>query len=358
MKETLKKIRMEIDRIDDDIIDLLQRRCELSEEVGVLKQKNNKDTFDPSRETAIIKRLASKVKPPLTRSLVEGMFNEIFSISRSLQKKKNVAFLGPEGSYSHQATYNIFSHDAVFMPQKDIDSVVQEVITGRADLGIVPVENSTEGMINRTMDLMAESRLVIRSEIMLPIRNCLLTNAQMHEITKVYSHPQPLAQCRNWLMKNLPDIPTIETSSTSNASIAASEEKNTAAVASSLCAQLYGLKVLVDNINDYRENMTRFWIIAKNMAPIEGPAKTSIIVTLENTPGSLYNAIGIFADEGINLTKIESRPSKKNPWEYLFFIDFQGNLKDEPVVNVMKRIKQYTREVIVLGSYPEGRRLD
>ncbi len=358
MAKNIESIRKEIDAIDDEMVSLLQKRCDLAVEIGKLKNRENKDTFDPAREMAILERLASGARPPLTRSMVEGVFNEIFSISRSLQRKKKIAYLGPEGSYSHQATHTVFSQDSDLLPQKDIESVITEVLANRADLGVVPVENSTEGMINRTLDMMATSRLFICREIMLPIRNCLLSTTTMDRINKVYSHPQPLAQCRNWLMKNLPAAETVETPSTSIAAMAASSEERSAAIASSLAAALYGLNILVDNINDCQENITRFWVISRTSLPIEGRTKTSIIVTLENVPGALYNAIGVFASNGINLTKIESRPSKKNPWEYLFFIDFQGNLKDENVKTAMEEIKAYTREIIILGSYPEGRIYD
>ncbi len=355
MERDIDDIRKEIDDIDDKFLNLLHRRCELSVKVGRLKGKHNKDPLDPSREAAILERLTALVHPPLQESMVEKIFTDIFSISRSLQAKKKVAFLGPEGSYSHQATYAVFSQDAQLIPKKDIESVINEVAAGRAELGVVPVENSTEGMINRTLDMMVTSRLFVSREIMLPIRNCLLSKTSMDKIEQVFSHPQGLAQCRHWLMDNLPDARTIETASTSDAAVAAAKQHNAAAIASSLAAELYGLSILAENINDLSENITRFWVLSRTRNQIAGPAKTSIIVTLENIPGALYNAIGIFAGKGINLTKIESRPSKKNPWEYLFFIDFQGNLEEDNVKAAIKEITSYTRDVIILGSYPEGR---
>ncbi len=355
MGNDIDRVRRMIDSIDDKLLALIQRRCELSVEIGRLKNKDNLHTFDPSRETAIIERLSSAIRPPLTRSMVEGIFSEIFSMSRSLQKKKKVAFLGPEGSYSHQATLMMFSQDSEVIPQKDIETVITEVAVHRAELGVVPVENSTEGMINRTLDMMATSKLFVCREIMLPIRNCLLSTTPLAKIQKVFSHPQALAQCRHWLMDNLPAAETIEMPSTSLAAVAAKKEEGSAAIASPLAAGLYGLDIVAENINDCHENITRFWVISPTMLPIEGKTKTSIIVTLENVPGALYHATGVFAGRGINLTKIESRPAKKNPWEYLFFIDFQGNLMDENVKAVMEEIKSYTREIIILGSYVEGR---
>lgn len=358
MDKDAERVRIEIDSVDDELLSLIQRRCELSVEMGLIKHRSNLKAFDPSREAAIIERLSSAARPPLTRAMVERLFNEIFSLSRSLQEKKKIAFLGPEGSYSHQAAHTVFSQDSDLIPQKDIETVITEVLTHRADLGVVPVENSSEGMINRTLDMMASSKLFVCRELMLPIRNCLLSMAEMKEIGKVYSHPQAFAQCRNWLLANLPDAQTVEMPSTSLAALAASREEHSAAIASSLAAELYGLTILAENINDWHENITRFWVISPEAIPTEGKAKTSIIITLENVPGALYNAIGVFAGKGINLTKIESRPSKKNPWEYMFFIDFQGNLQDENVGAAMEEIKSFTKDIIILGSYPEGRVMD
>ncbi|HOE73836.1 MAG TPA: prephenate dehydratase [Deltaproteobacteria bacterium] len=355
MSDDIDAIRAQIDSIDDELLELLRKRFELSVEMGALKGRSSRDIFDPSREEAIIERLTSGIRPPLTPSMVEKIFLEIFSISRFLQGKKTVAYLGPEGSYSHQASVALFGDDTRLVPQKDIDAVISEVLMHRADLGVVPVENSTEGMVNRTLDLMATSRLYVSREAMLPIRNCLLSSTTLDDVRTVYSHPQALAQCRNWISNNLPGAEIRETTSTSDAAVAAGRDEHGAAIASSLSARLYDLNILAENISDFQENITRFWVIAPAMTPVEGKAKTSIIITLENVPGALYHAVGVFAAQGINLTKIESRPSRKNPWEYIFFIDFQGSLTDANVRNAMTEIRSYTREVIVLGSYPEGR---
>ena len=355
MSKDMDAIREQIDAIDDELLDLLRKRFELCVKMGELKNRTNRDAFDPSREEAIVERLTGHLRPPLTAAAVEKIFTEIFSISRSLQKKRKVAYLGPEGSYSHQAAHVLFSHDARLVPQKDIDAVISEVLMHRAELGVVPVENSTEGMVNRTLDLMAVSRLFVNREVTLPIRNCLLSSTALENVRVVYSHPQALAQCRNWLTNNLPGAEVQETPSTSDAALAARGREHAAAVASSLSARLYGLDILAENISDFQENITRFWVVSPAMTPVEGKAKTSIILTLENIPGALYHAIGVFAAQGVNLTKIESRPSKKNPWEYIFFIDFQGSLMDENVEKAMEEIRRCTRDVTVLGSYPEGR---
>jgi chorismate mutase / prephenate dehydratase len=355
MGKDIDEVRKAIDAIDDELLALIQKRCGLSVEIGRLKVREGLGPFDPSRERAIVDRLAAKAKPPLTRAMIETVFAQIFSASRSLQKRKAVAYLGPEGSYSHQAARQVFSLDADLQPRPDIGAVIAEVLTGRADLGIVPVENSTEGMVNLTLDLMSSAKLFVCGEIMLPIRNCLLSLSPLKEVKKVYSHPQALAQCRKWILDNLGNAETVETPSTSTAALAAREEPGSAAIASALAAELYGLAILAENINDCQENITRFWVVSRAMAPVTGRAKTSIIVSLENIPGALHHATGVFASKGINLTKIESRPSKKNPWEYVFFIDFEGSLDDGNVREALADIKAYTREIIILGSYPEGR---
>jgi chorismate mutase/prephenate dehydratase len=355
MGKDIDAARAAVDAIDDELLELITKRCALSVEIGRIKSRDNLVCFDPSREQAIIDRLAAKAEPPLTRAMIEAVFGQIFSISRSLQKRKAVAYLGPEGSWSHQAARQVFPLDADLAPLADIAAVITEVLSGRADLGVVPVENSTEGMVNLTLDMMSSSRLFVCAELMLPIRNCLLSRSRIDEIRTVYSHPQALAQCRKWITDHLAGAKTVETPSTSTAACTAREEPGSAAIASAIAAELYGLDVIAENINDCQENITRFWVISRAMAPVSGTAKTSIIVSLENIPGALYHAVGVFAGKGINLTKIESRPSKKNPWEYVFFIDFQGSLEDANVKEAMEQIKSYTREIIILGSYPEGR---
>jgi chorismate mutase/prephenate dehydratase len=322
-----------------------------------MKRTVEKNIYDPVRENEIILRLDPMIEPPLTKPMIERVMREIFSISRAIQQRQKVAFLGPEGSFSHQVAFTVFSQDGDLMSMKDIESVIEAVASSRADLGVVPVENSTEGMINRTLDTMATTRLSVCQEILLPIRNCLLSNIPKEKIERVYSHPQPIAQCKGWLMANLPQAEIIETPSTSDAAIFARTHENSAAIASAIASELYGLPVIAENINDIRENITRFWVITRKAISVEGKAKTSIIVTLDNVPGALYNALGVFSRNGINLTKIESRPSKKNPWEYLFFIDFQGNLIEDPVKTSLEEIKPFTRDIIILGSYPEGRTL-
>lgn len=357
MRKKMDDIRIQIDALDEEILNLLHKRSLLSVEMGRIKRAEQKLVFDPAREEEIINRLDAHRQAPLTRPMVEGIFREVFSASRSLQQRQKIAYLGPEGSFSHQGAFTVFSQDGDLMPFKDIESVIQAVSSSRVDLGVVPVENSTEGMITWTLDMMASTRLCVIQEFMLPIRNCLLALIPKERIRTVFSHPQPLAQCRGWLLSNIPQAEIIETTSTSEAAMAARSHETGAAVASAMAAEIYGLSIIAENINDLRENITRFWVISRAAVPVSGSAKSSIIVTLDNRPGALYNALGVFARNGINLTKIESRPSKKSPWEYLFFIDFQGNLIDDSVKEAIEEIRSFTRDLIILGSYPEGRTL-
>ncbi len=355
MNKEMDRIRRSIDTIDNDIAKLLSKRAQLSRKVGTIKHANGIKTYSPEREREIIDRLETLIDPPLERGMIEAVFNTIFSVSRSLQARTRIAYLGPEGTYSHEAAVSVFPCDADLVPETSIDMIIEDVNAGRVDLGIVPVENSTEGIINQTLDLMVSSRLFVIKEILLPVKHCLISKTDMDNIRKVYSHPQPFAQCRLWLKKNLPDAKTIDTSSTSEAAQIAVKEKYSAAIASMNSARIYGLDILARNINDYHDNITRFWVISKRMAEPVSNAKTSIIMALENTPGALYNALGVFSSQGINLTKIQSRPSKKGPWEYLFFIDFTGGLTEENVVRTLDNLKPFTKEIIILGSYPEER---
>jgi len=355
MNNEMDRIRSSIDSIDNDIARLLSKRAGLSKQVGRLKHENGMKTYSPEREREIIDRLETLIEPPLERGMIEAVFNTIFSVSRSLQAVTRIAYLGPVGTYSHEAAISVFPCDADLIPKASIDLIIEDVNAGRVDLGVVPVENSTEGIINQTLDLMVSSRLFVIREILLPIRHCLISKTDIGKIRKVYSHPQPFAQCRLWLKKNLPDAKTIDTASTSEAAQIAVNEKNTAAIASLNSARIYGLNIVASNINDYHDNITRFWIISKKMAEPSTGAKTSIIMALDNTPGALYNALGVFSSQGIDLTKIQSRPSRKGPWEYLFFIDFIGGLLEEKVVRTLDNLKSYTKEIIILGSYPEER---
>jgi chorismate mutase / prephenate dehydratase len=353
MNNEMDKIRGSIDSIDNDIVRLLSKRAGLSRQIGRLKHENGIKTFSPERERAIVDRLETLIEPPLERSMIEAVFNAIFSVSRSLQAITKVAYLGPVGTYSHEAACSIFPCDAELVPEASIDLIIEDVSADRVDLGIVPVENSTEGMISQTLDLMVSSRLFVIREILLPVKHCLLSRTDIGSIKKVYSHPQPFAQCRLWLKKNLPDAKTIDTASTSEAAQIASSGENSAAIASLNAARIYGLDVIAKNINDYHNNITRFWIVSKKMAVPSAGAKTSIIMALDNTPGALYHALGVFSSQGINLTKIQSRPSRKGPWEYLFFIDFVGGLSDEKVTRTLENLKPFTKEITILGSYPE-----
>lgn len=322
-------------------------------QMGALKQVNGRQPFDPERERLIVERLSAIIRPPLTQDMLAALMHVVFSISRALQARRKIAYLGPEGSYSHEAACLIFPCDATLIPMPAFAAVIEEVIAGRVDLGIVPVENSTEGMVAQTLDLMVSSRLFVVREIQLPIRNCLLSKTSLGRIERVYSHPQALAQCRTWLQTNLPAAETIATASTSDAARRAVADDRSAAIASEQAAGLYAIPVLAADINDASANITRFWVLSREMIAPQGHAKTSLILALDNKPGALYHALGAFAAQGINLTKIESRPSRRDPWEYLFFIDFQGALADETVHKAMEAIRAYAREIIILGSYPE-----
>ena len=354
MNDEIESLRNSIDALDNEFIALLQKRAELAVQMGRLKQANGKGTFDPDRELSILSRLCTEIHPPLTNTMVSSLFQVIFSISRALQEQRKIAYLGPEESYSYEAATSVFPCDAILLPRNSIEEVIQDVIAERADLGIVPVENSSEGMISQTLDLMVSARLFVVREILLAISHCLLSRTSMGKIERVFSPPQALAQCRQYLRANLSQAVLVETASVVDAACAAAAQESSAAIASAHAGQRYGLTILAANINDYPKNITRFWVLSRNILSVQGKVKTSLILLLENKPGSLYHVLGAFASQGINLTKIESRPSRKDPWKHITFIDFQGGLHEEHVQKAMQDIKTYTSDVIVLGSYPEG----
>jgi chorismate mutase/prephenate dehydratase len=351
----IQKRRHEIDRIDGEILDLINKRTTKSLEIGQLKKKGELPVYDPSREREIIDALCSINDGPLPASSLRHIFSEIMSASRALQVSTRVAFLGPEHTFSHMAALEHFSISCEFSPQATITEVFQEVESGHAQYGVVPVENSTEGSVNITLDLMLDSDLLIVGETYVKIDQTLMCReGDLDRIERIFSHPQALNQCRLWLQRNLPARPLIETSSTAEAARRAREENGAAAIGSELAARHYGLAVVARKIQNYTSNITRFFLIGKEAHERTGKDKTSIIFTTVHQPGALYKALKPLADSGINLTRIESRPAGGKPWEYSFFVDFQGHSSDPDVTNALDGMKKSMEFLKVLGSYPRG----
>ena len=355
-KKTLKTLRQEIDALDDRLLELLNLRAELVIEVGRLKSDGRGEFHVPSREREIYERLSSQNPGPFPNDGLKSVFREIMSASLALEAPMKVAFLGPKATFSHLAVLQHFGYSAEVVPQKSIPAVFEEVEKGRAQYGVVPVENSTEGVVFHTLDMFMESELKINAEVLLEVHQDLLSRTgRLEDIKKVYSHPQPFAQCRNWLMENLPHVPLVDVASTAVAAQIVSEDYTAAAIASELAATLYDLKVVRARIEDQVNNFTRFLIIGKKMAEKSGNDKTSLMFSVKDEPGILYRMLEPFANRSINLSKIESRPMKKKAWEYIFFLDLMGHI-DEPVIaEAVHELKQYCQFVKVLGSYPKAK---
>lgn len=351
----LEKIRKKIDRIDQDILKGLVRRALCAREIGKLKNRSGSEIYSVAREREIIDRLLAQKIGPMEPEDVETIFQEIFNVSRNLQRRLKVAFFGPEATFTHQVAIKHFGQGAQMLPQRTIGDVFDEVEKGRADYGVVPIENSTEGVVNHTLDMFMESGLVICAEREESISQYLLSSSgQLSKIKKVYSHPQALAQCRRWLESRLPKAERVESPSTADAASQASLDAGVAAIASSLAAKLYHLKVAAANIQDFQENSTRFLVIGKHYAGPSGKDKTSIFVSVKDRVGALNDLLLVFKKYNLNLTKIESRPTKKKAWEYVFFMDFIGHSTEPAVQRALAELKKSCLYIKILGSYPRS----
>jgi len=351
----LHDLRKEIDRLDQQVLELLTKRAEIALEIGKHKQRAKKSFFTPEREHQVLNRLTSANKGPLPNTALRAIYREIISASRSLEKPLTVAYWGPPATNTHMASIQKFGSSCSFMPMDTIPDVFSEVERERADYGVVPIENSTEGVINHTLDTFLASKLKICSEVYLPITHNLLSQASsLSEIKRVYSIPTATAQCRNWLRANLPDVEILDVSTTARGAQLCAEEPASAAIATSLAAEIYGLKLLAEHIEDNPQNRTRFLVVGYNEPAPSGRDKTSVMFSVPHKAGSLFRAMSAFEKYDINLTMIESRPTKLTPWEYVFFIDCQGHIKDQSVQKALAALKEYTLFVTVLGSYPEA----
>lgn len=351
----LSELRKKVDEVDDRLLQSLNDRAKIVQKIGEIKAQSKEEVYASSRERQIMDRLAAANKGPLSEEAVEDIFRTIINHCRVLEKKLQIAYFGPEATYTHQAALKHFGSLADYTPVKSIGDVFEEVEKGRADYGVVPIENSTEGVVNHTLDMFMESELVICAEREDDINHYLLAAQEsLKQVKSVYSHPQPLAQCRRWLETHLPGVAVHEAASTADAAAHAALDANSAAIASSLAADIYHLKVVAKNIQDSKHNATRFLVIGKKLPPPSGHDKTSILLSIKDRVGALHDLLMAFKKEKINLTKIESRPTKKKAWEYVFFIDLEGHMANDHVQRVMKELQDYCVFVKVLGSYPRG----
>jgi chorismate mutase / prephenate dehydratase len=349
--------RTRINELDNQILNLLNQRAEAALQIGNLKRRQGTPSYVPEREAEILRSLSARSRGPLTADNVTAIWREVLSACRALEGPQTVAYLGPQATFTHQAALGRFGSAAEFHPARTILDVFDEVERGRAAFGVVPVENSTEGAVNVTLDRLIDSEATICGEIYLEIAQQLLSRASdLSEVKRVLSHPQGLAQCRGWLAANLRDVVTEETSSTAAAVEVAAGDPTVAAIAAELAGTLYGVPVLRARIEDNRHNATRFLVIGSPTRSVSaapsGRDKTSLLFAMKNEPGSLYRILEPFVRAGLNLTKIESRPAKIRAWEYVIFVDFEGHRETPAVAAALREIGERTLHLKVLGSYP------
>ncbi|MCK5241167.1 prephenate dehydratase [bacterium] len=352
----LEKARKAIDRIDEQIVDLLNQRAALAVEISHQKRKSNLPVFAPDRESKLFQRLKQLGKDgPLPQQALLAIYREVISASIALQAVQKIAFFGPEGTFTHQAALEQFGSSADYLPVRGIADVFREVERGRADYGVVPIENSTEGVVNHTLDMFPDTQVKICAEISLRVSQNLLSHERSTaSVKKVYTHPQPLGQCRTWLDGNLPEVEIIEVSSTAQAAQLAAKHKRTAAIASRLAGKLNSLTLLARDIEDQPDNRTRFLVLGRHLSGPTGKDKTSIMLGIKDSVGALHRILKPFAGFNISLTSIESRPSRKGVWNYIFFIDCLGHVSDPKIKKVLTALKPLTSNLQVLGSYPRG----
>lgn len=351
----LSSCRIEIDRLDDEILRLLNERSQYVIQVGNIKKQKDAEAHlhTPGREAEIVERLTKTNPGPFPSSAIRPVYREIMSASLSLEGSQTVAYLGPQATFTHLAALRKFGESAQYIPVKSIKDVFDEVERGRVRFGVVPIENSTEGVVNHTLDLFVDSPLLIYGEVMFEISHHFLSQADRFESIKtVYSHPHAIAQCRKWLEANLSSVAIAEEPSTARAAERCVEDPTAGAIASELAAQLYGLRILQARIEDNVQNFTRFIILSQRGAERTGKDKTSIIVSAKDRVGALYDLIRPFSSYGINMTKIESRPTRRKVWEYLFFMDLEGHQEDDRLKKALEEVKGRCMFLKVLGSYP------
>jgi chorismate mutase/prephenate dehydratase len=345
--------RSRINNLDEQILNLLNQRGQAALQIGELKRQQDLPYFAPERESQVLERLVALNPGPLAADAVRAIWREILSASLALEAPLPVAYLGPAGTFTHQAAAKRFGSLASFAPVRTIADIFEEVERGRAQFGVVPVENSTEGTVNVTLDRLIDSDVQITGEVTLDIAHHLVSRAtDLAEIKIVCSHPQALGQCRQWLGAHLPDVPIEELSSTSLAAERARDDPSVAGISSEMAARLYGVPMLRRRIEDNAANSTRFLVIGRRPAAPTGRDKTSILFSMKNEPGVLYSILEPFAARRLNLTKIESRPTKRRPWEYVNFVDFEGHRDTDVVRTVLAEVKERCQFLKVLGSYP------
>jgi chorismate mutase/prephenate dehydratase len=350
--DALKKIRARIDALDDSIVDLLGERAALAQAIGHAKSGAK---YRPEREAQVLRRVKARNKGPLPAPALARLYTEIMSACRALEDGIAVAFLGPQGTFSEEAAIRQFGGQARLDPCASIDDVFRQVEVGAANYGVVPIENSTEGSISRTHDLLLATPLRICGEVLLPVHQCLMNKSgKAASVKKILSHSQSLAQCHEWLNQNHPKARRVPVVSNAEAARLATRDAATAAIASKTAASVYGLKIVAGNIEDEPQNTTRFIVIAAQDAGPSGKDKTSLVMSTRNMPGAIHALLTPLAAHGVSMTRLESRPARTGRWEYLFYVDIEGHQQDGNVAEALRELGEKAAFLKNLGSYPAG----
>lgn len=348
----LSEHRKAIDKLDAQIVKLLNERTKHVLGIGEIKLKAGQEIYAPHREQAVLERICKMNTGPITSESLRAIYREIMSSALSLEKSMTIAFLGPEATFTHEAAIRRFGSSLKYSAQRTIAEVFTEVARQRADYGVVPVENSTEGVVTHTLDMFVESDLKIVAQIILRIQQCLVSKYKRDQIKKIYIHPQTLAQCRAFIQRHFPDAELIETSSNARSVEIAAKEKYSAAIAGALAAETYNVPILEKNVQDNAANATRFLVLGRECSPATGKDRTSLMLSIKDEVGALHSALAPFQKYRLNMTKIESRPSKRKAWEYFFFVDCDGHFTDKKVARAINDLESVCNFVKILGSYP------
>jgi chorismate mutase / prephenate dehydratase len=353
VEERLETLREAIDQTDEELLLLLSRRMELAGRVGRIKAEQGLLLFDPCREEAILERLAKANPGPLPEESLRAIYREIFSASRLLQYDLHVGYLGPQWTYSHLAALSLFGHSARYLPSPTLEDVFDDLLKANSHVAVVPIDNSLQGGVGHTLDLLYEREVRVIRECYLEITHFLCSNAEtIQDLKRLYGHPQALEQCRRWVLGNLRHVDLFECSSTAQAAQLAGKDSSAAAICNLYAALQYGLQIVAQRIEDHPENTTRFFVLGDHLNPPTGNDKTSLLFAVPDQPGALHAALEGFALFEVNMTRIESRPNRIFPWQYLFFADLEGHCDDEPIVKALDHLRNQTTFLKLLGSYP------
>ena len=354
---SLEELRKKIDELDHQLVKLLNERARVVVEIGKLKTMTDKPVYSPDREKEVFARIAQANEGPLPDKCLVAIWRELMSGSFVLERPLRIGYLGPGGSFSHTAAMLKFGQSVEYEPLADIASIFDEVSKGHCDLGLAPVENTMGGGVIETLDALIDSDVKVCAEVLMAIHHSLLGNCSLEEIEKIYSKPEVFAQCRSWLSATFKDAQTVPVASTARAAQIAADEPRAAAIGSNVAAELYGLRIICENIEDIANNITRFLVISREDAKPTGEDKTAILFSTAHKAGALADVLDVFKRYGINLTNIESRPSRKREWEYYFFVDFLGHRKDKNIQKGIEEAREHCLQLSILGSFPRATEL-